>query len=80
MRVRLSDLEGISTERDTDIIREAMKTSITPLQRLEYRFFCGCIYETAGNREFSRSYFSEVATADRQLYIANKAAQMLTNR
>lgn len=80
LRARLADLEGVSTESDTDVIRDALKKSSTPLQRLELRFFCGCIYETIGNREFSSSYFSEVAKADHQLYIANKAAEKLTNR
>ena len=75
--VRLSILKGESTERDADTVREALKAKLAPLQKTELWFFYGCIYELLGNTEFSRSYFSDVAKADRQLFVANKAVEKL---
>ena len=77
LAARLSILKGTSSERDADTVREALKVKKTPLEKTELWFFCGCIYEILGNTEFSRAYFSDVAKADRQLFIANKAAEKL---
>lgn len=75
--IRLRLLQGGGTKDDADTVRELMKKSSTPYQRLALRYVYAQLCEATGELSFAKTYYDEISKADAQLFISGEAKRKL---